>query len=138
MANVTICDKSLWSEFKLPASASASVTSDKLILTEGKLGDDGVNNYAGDLVVIIPALTAVIVPDGKTVTVTVEYSDDDFTNVKETVTLATLTGSTGVAKTVIRYRIPNKFPGNALRVKVAFGADTTDGSAVKAMAIWEV
>ena len=138
MANVTICDKSLWSEFALPAAASTATTSSKLILTEGKLGSDGVNNYAGDLVVIIPALTSTICPDGKTVAVTVEYSDDDFTNVKETVTLATLTGSSGVEKTVIRYRIPNKFPGKVLRVKVSFGADTTDGSALKALAIWEV
>lgn len=131
-----VFDKNLWSEFALPATASASTTSEALKLTEG-LDPEGVNNYAGEFVVIIPALTATIVPDGKTVTVSVEYSDDDFTNVKETVTLATLTGASGVAKTELRHRVPVTFPGKAIRAKVAFGADCTDGSALKAVAAWE-
>lgn len=69
MDTTILCDAKCWSEFKLPAAASTSVTSDKIILSEGKLGDAGIVDYLGELVVIVPALTATICPDGKTVTV---------------------------------------------------------------------
>ena len=130
-----ICDKNLWNEFALPASASSSVNSSALELTNGFLGDEGVIDYPGELHVIIPVLTATIVPDGKTVTVKVETSNDDFTNVVKTVILGTLTGSTGTAATTFKYR-PARDEAKAIRVKVEFGANCTDGSAIKALAYW--
>lgn len=135
MPTATLCDANLWNEFALPAAESTSTTSAKLKLTEGKLGDDGLIDYPGELVVVIPALTATMVPNTKTVTVQVELSNDDFTHT-ETVTLATLAGSSGVAKTLLRYRVP-RTPYQQLRVKVGLGADCTDSSSVKALALWE-
>lgn len=135
MPTVTLCDANLWNEFALPAAESTSTTSAKLKLTEGKLGDDGLIDYPGELVVVIPALTATMVPDTKTVTVQVELSNDDFSN-SETVTLATLAGSSGVAKQLMRYRVP-RTPYKQLRVKISLGANCTDSSAVKALALWE-
>ena len=137
MDTTILCDAKCWSEFALPANASTSVTSDKIILSEGKLGAAGIVDYLGELVVIVPALTATICPNGKTVTVQVETSNDDFTNIKETVTLATLTGSSGVAKTVLRYKF-RRDAANKARVKITFGAECTDGSALKALALWEM
>lgn len=134
MATTTICDANLWSEFALPAAASTAVYSAKLKLTEGK-DPAGIIDYPGELVVIIPALTATIVPDGKTVTVCVETSNDDFTTVEST-TLATLAGSSGVAKQTLRYKFP-RTPVQQARVKIEFGANCTDGSALKALAVWE-
>lgn len=135
MATPTLCDKNLWKEFALPAAESTSTNSGALELSNGFLGSDGVIDYPGEFCVTIPALTATICPNSKTVTVKIETSNDNFTNVVKTVILGTLTGSSGTPATTFKYR-PVRDEANAIRAKIEFGEDCTDGSAVKALAYW--
>lgn len=126
-----IKDRDLIKKFTLPAAASNSTTSAAL--------DLGVRTAAGslpselELVLEIPALSATIAPDTRTVTLTIEESDaENFGSTTTTGTLV-LTGAGGVGIAANELRVAlSPHSKRYVRGKVAFGASTTDGSALEA------
>lgn len=116
--------------FALPSAASSAVYSATL-----DLGADAYkpNNFP-ELDISIPALSATIAPDTKTVTVSVELSGDSgFASVSRTILYDVLAGAdgAGIGAYAARIRFPSDAPQYA-RVKVAFGAGTTTGAALSA------
>jgi hypothetical protein len=124
-----VVDSNLDETFALPASASASTNS-----TVIDLGADVYKGENYEVSLVVPALSATIVPDTRTVTYLIETSTTSaFSAVDRTVFTQTFTaaGGTGVAAQDIRVRLPSN-SARYLRGKVTFGASTTDGSAVSA------
>ena len=113
----------------LPAAASTTVTT-----TGFDFGTNTTFPESIEFRIVVPALSAVIVPDTKTVTVTVETSTtSNFAAIDEVLFTQTLTGAGGVGVAALDRRV--KPPSNCaefVRLKIAFGALTTDGSALAA------
>lgn len=113
--------------FALPSAASSSVYSATI-----DLGSDIWKTEQVELEVSIPALSTTIVPDSRTVTVSVETATDSgFSAVAQTILYDVLTGAGGAGVGAYLKRI--RFPSNCARyarIKIALGASTTDGSAV--------
>lgn len=113
--------------FALPAAASAS--------TQSAVVDLGADTYKPERVELqlsIPALSTTIAPDTKTVTLIIETSATSvFTAVDSTILSNVLTGAGGAGIAAANYRV--RLPSNCARYvrgRVAFGANTTDGSAL--------
>lgn len=122
-------DAALTQTKALPAAASTSTVSDGL--------DTGLRTSRAsapqtlDAVLTLPALTTVVVPDTRTVTLVIEGSNASNFGTFETLRTVTLTGAGGVglpAGGEVRVSLSQDCP-RYLRGKVTFGASTTDGSA---------
>lgn len=118
-------------EFALPDTAGASTQS-----TGVDLGADVFKPEAVELVLDVPAMTATMVPDTKTVTLTIESSTTSvFTAVARTLAAKTVTaassGSLGLAAMQLRCRLPADCE-RYVRGKVTLGAGTADSSALSA------
>ena len=114
----------------LPAAASATVYSDPI--------DLGSESYKSgdmyDVEFVIPDLTATILPNTKTATFTVVAGSTTVGSSGAAIgTTVTLTGAGGVGATGGTYHM--RVPADCARyifLKIVFGADTTDGSALSA------
>lgn len=125
-------DADLLKTIALPAAASTTVNTAALDL--GSKTNMAIPPEDLVLCLKVPALSTTILPDTKTCTLTIEMSDDSaFGSGNETLRTATLTGAGGVgaAAAEIRAALPEDFK-RYVRGKVAFGALTTDGSALSA------
>lgn len=117
-------------DFALPATASASTQSDAVDLAAVAPVFPPQNV---ELELKVPALSATIAPDTRIVTYVIESSTTStFTATAKTLMSVAIAGASnaGIAAQAIRCRIP---PGceRYVRGRVAFGASTTDGSALK-------
>ena len=118
--------------FALPAAASSSTNS-----TNIDLGTAAGGNYRDgniELELSVPALSATIIPDTKTVTYVVESSATaDFASVDQTLLSEVVTGAAGAgaAAYLKRCRLPSNC-ARYVRFRVAFGAATTTGAALNA------
>lgn len=108
----------------LPAEASTSVVTDAI--------DIGSNGLPVEVVVEVPALSVVILPDASTSTATVEVSNDAAFADYDTIATGVQTGAggAGAAALSVRAAVPPVY--RYVRAKVAFGASTTTGAAVSA------
>lgn len=125
-------DAALRATIALPAAASTSV------VTAGiDLGERTTRAIppAVELVLKVPALSTTILPDTRTATLTIEASSSSsFAGTPETLRTLVLTGAGGVGVAVaseLRVALPPDVD-RYVRGKVAFGASTTDGSALTA------
>jgi len=118
--------------FALPASASSSTNSTNIDL-ETAAG----NNFRDgniELELSVPALSATIVPDTRTVTYIIETSTTSaFSAVDQTLLSVVQTGASGagVGAFLERVRLPSNC-ARYVRFKISFGASTTTGAAVNA------
>ena len=108
----------------LPSAASTTVTSSAI--------DLGERAKAVDVVAEVPALSATILPDTRTMTTTVEVSNDSAFGTYSTISTTVQTGasSAGAAAISVRASVPPVF--RYARAKVVSGASTTDASALSA------
>lgn len=108
----------------LPAAASTTVTSDAI--------DLGENAAAIDVVVSVPALSATILPNAKTLTTAVEVSNDSAFGSYSTISTTVQTGasSAGAAAISVRASVPPVF--RYVRAKCVTGVDATNASALSA------
>lgn len=115
--------------FALPAAASGVTQS-----TGFDFGTDALKTANIELELVVPALSATIVPDTRTVTVTVETSTTSvFTAVAREIYRKVQTGAGGAGVPAYNHLV--RLPSDCeqyVRAKVTFGALTTDGSAVSA------
>ena len=115
--------------FVLPAAASTSTNSTSI--------DFGAETYKTpnlEIELSVPALSATIVPDTRTVTYIVESSTtSNFVAVDQTLMSEVQTGasSAGVGAFLKRVRLPSNC-ARYVRFKITFGASTTTGAAVSA------
>lgn len=116
--------------FALPAAASSATHSAIL-----DIGGDTYDIERLELDIALPALTTTIVPDGDTVTVSIETStSSSFASVDCTIFSRILTGAGGAgipAQAGLRARLPSN-SARYVRATVTFGASTTTGAAVSA------
>lgn len=116
--------------FALPAAASTSVTSAVV-----DLGTDAFRPESIEFDLAIPALSTVIAPDTRTVTVIIETSTtSNFAAVDAEIFRRVLTGA-GAAGIAAQTALRGKPPSNCaqyVRAKITFGASTTDASALSA------
>ncbi len=113
--------------FALPNAASASTQSAAV-----DLGIDAWKIEHMELLVSIPALTTVMVPDTKTVTMIVETSTtSNFAAIVSTILYNVLTGAggAGVAAASFRVRLPSNC-SEFVRFRVLTGANVTDCSSL--------
>ncbi len=118
--------------FALPASASSSTNSTNIDLETAAGNNVRPENI--ELELSVPALSATIVPDTRTVTYIIESSTtSNFAAVSQTLYSETFTasGGTGIAATVKSVRLPANC-ARYVRFKVTFGASTTTGAALNA------
>jgi hypothetical protein len=118
--------------FALPASASTSTNSTTFDLQTPREGSCRPENF--ELSLIVPALSATIVPNASTVTYIVESSSaSNFSPIYQTLLSEVQTGAGGVGVAAVDYRcaVPNDC-ARYIRFRVAFGASTTTGAAVLA------
>jgi hypothetical protein len=112
----------------LPAAASSAITTDPIFMGAG------LEKVLPELELTTPALSATIVPDTRTATLTIEQCAlENFGSGVTTIGTLVLTGAAGagVAASALRAR-GIMLGGGWFRGKVAFGASTTDGSALSA------
>jgi hypothetical protein len=122
-------DAALTQTKALPAAASSNTVSDGL--DTGLRTNRAVAPQVLDAVLVLPSLTTVVVPDTRTVTLSIEASATSNFASFETLRTVTLTGAGGVGLPTggeVRVTLPQDCP-RFVRGKVAFGASTTDGSA---------
>lgn len=115
--------------FALPAAASTSTTS-----TGIDFGADSHKPETLELELSVPALSATIVPDTRTVTYIVETSTvPNFASIAQTILQDVMTGAGGVGVSAFlkRVRLPSDC-ARYVRFKVTFGASTTTGAAISA------
>jgi hypothetical protein len=121
-----LVDAALTKTIALPASASANT------VTAGIDLGDGLEKGKYELELSIPALSTTIAPDTRTVTLTIEQSASaTFASGVSTINTLALAGASGAgiaASTLYARASVNN--GRYVRGKVAFGASTTDGSAL--------
>ncbi len=114
--------------FTLPATASANTTSAAV-----DLGADAIKPEGVEVEIAIPALSDTIAPAGSTVGVTLSIESSTtstFVAVARTLVSKTLVGAgSGIAAQGVRCRLPSDCE-RYIRGKVAFGATTTDASAL--------
>lgn len=113
-------DASLTVTKALPAAASGTINTDAIAI--------GNNGEAVEVVVDIPALTTVMLPDTRTMTTTVEVSTvanfATFSTISTTV--QTGAGAVGASAVSVRASVPPVF--SFVRAKVVSGVSTTDSS----------
>lgn len=115
--------------FALPAAASTATTSAVV-----DLGSWVPKDEQGRLRLVVPALSATIVPDTRTVTYEIQsspvsgFGSGVITHFSQTFTGA---GGAGVPAQSIQINTPHNAQ-QFVRARIAFGASTTDGSAVSA------
>ena len=123
-------DALLTATFALPASASSSTNQ----ATPFDLGADLYKTENVEVEISVPALSATIAPDTRTVTIIIETcAATNFSTIDQTLYSESFAGAGGAgiaAKTKI-VRLPSNC-ARYVRGKVTFGASTTDGSAVSA------
>jgi hypothetical protein len=114
----------------LPAAASTSINTDPI--------DTGVRTARAcpadnlGVCLTVPALSAVIIPDTRTMTLTIQASDDPAFATSETLRSKTFTSAGGgLAASRIDAQLPEDCP-RYVRGVVAFGASTTTGAAFNA------
>lgn len=116
-------DANLAATKALPSAASTTVTTDAI--------DLGNNAKAVDVVVDVPALSGTILPDGKTMTTTIEVSNAANFSPASTISTTVQTGATttgGAAAVDVRASVPPTF--RYVRAKIVSGANTADASAL--------
>lgn len=121
--------------FALPASASSSTQSTAIDLQTAAGNNFRPENL--ELELSVPALSATIVPDTRTVTYIIETSTTSaFSAIDQTLLSVVQTGAggAGVAAFNERVRIPSNC-AQYVRFKITFGASTTTGAAVNATGV---
>lgn len=131
MAGHNLGDALLKHAKALPAAASTSVTTEAI--DTGKSTQLGSQPGSVEFILSAPALTATMLPDGKTMTYILEQDDDPDFGSAATLNVGSLvqTGAsgTGAAATSLRFRLPSTAK-RYVRAKATAGADVTDSSAV--------
>lgn len=118
----------------LPAAASTSVVTDGIDIGPNASFRAVRDVDRMEMSLEVPALSAVILPDTKTCTLTIESDTDPNFGSPTTLGTLVLTGAGGAgAPNGGELRVtPTRTGEQYVRGKVAFGANTTDGSALKA------
>lgn len=125
-----IVDATYYTTFALPSSASSSTNQ----TTPFDLGADTLKPENVEAEISVPALSATIVPDTRTVTLIIETcAATNFSSIDQTLYSEAFAGAggAGIGAKTKRVRLPSNC-ARYVRAKVTFGASTTDGSAVSA------
>lgn len=142
--NRRIEDGLLYKDFALPAAASTATSSPVLDIdafSKGTSGTGGIQSPGAsgirppkvEIAIDLPVLSTTILPDTKTATLTITASDDPAFGSSITLGTKVATGAGGVGTpfTKLQVVIPPDCP-RYLKGTVTFGANATDGSALKA------
>lgn len=131
--NRQIEDALLANDTALPNAASTTVTTAVLDMDASSQTGSGMRLPNVEVAISIPALSATIIPNTRTYTVSIEASNSaTFASGVETLRSVTVTGAgSTVAAFTLQDRVPADGP-RYYRGKVVSGASTTDASALSA------
>lgn len=128
-------DALLSNDTALPSAASTTVTTAVIDLDAFSSTASGIRQGNIEAGLSIPALSTTILPDTRTMTLTIEESDSStFASGVETIRTLVLTGAGGVGIAVTSL-LQTRIPPNGsryVRGKIVSGASTTDASALSA------
>ena len=120
-------------DFALPAGASSSTLSEAIDLGSAISGGKNPRLEEMEIAVLVPALTATMLPNTRTLTIDLQDSADNVTYTDRLATVGVLTGAGGVGASAAEFRV--KIPSDTLRyikVQATTGVSTTTMAAVSA------